>query len=234
MLSSDAVERACADQFEIAIQLDRNYVHAGDADEYCFGNRARSGMGVLRLISDIEAPTVLDIGAGYGTFLREAMSYRSDELRAIGFTAIQNDWTNGAGIEWVFGDFQRLETWSPDGTIQTGSIDLAVSSLTFQHFAHPLSAMSYAFDSLRVGGHLLIDQFEARIHPDYLAASEIILQDLNSRLGSWGGAVYKDTDSNTVNGEFLHLVKKPEDTPLFEEIEAVVPEGDDRIYYISA
>ncbi len=228
MITSRAVEQVCADQFEGAVYLDKRYVHAVDADDYYFGGIARSGLATLQLLPDVEMPTVLDIGAGYGTFLREAMAWRDGKVRAIGFTAISNNRTVDEDIEWVFGDFQRPDTWQPSDTIQPESVDLAVASLTFQHFAHPLSGIESAYNSLRIGGHLLIDSFEVVTDPAVPETLDNLLEELKSNLGRWGANI--GTENGTVYGRTLHLEKKS-DQPIFSEIEAIAEEGDDQVYY---
>ena len=234
MITSESATLVCESQFETARSIDKSYMHALCASDYYFGSIGHSGLDVARLIRGIDDPTVLDIGAGYGTFLRELLAAESKKIkieRAIGFTAVPSYRTiDNEGIEWVFGDFQRPDTWNPSDVIQPHSVDLAVSSLTFQHFAHPLAALESAFNVLRIGGHLLIDRMEVLADPSNIELVNEIMGGLRPNLGEWAHKIDIDRASAYLDLRFLHLIKRIDD-PLFPNIEAVAEEGSRQVTY---
>lgn len=179
-MSAASSDELCREQFKAARIADANFVHAYDADDYAFGVDPYCGPVRGTLVTSVlpyevqRNATVLDIGAGYGTFLEAVrhVALPGDNLRTIGFTAVRNSFTAATqDIEWVYGDFQRPATWRPSGTLQPESIDMAVSELTYQHFADPLRALKNAWDLLKPGGHLLINDIRLNLHPNHSKAT---------------------------------------------------------------
>jgi hypothetical protein len=99
-MSVPSSDELCKAQFELALELDERYLHISSADEYFFGTA--QGLGALALVPPSAAQmTLLDIGAGYGTYLHEAVQTPERNIRAKataskpkalnGFSAIFND-----------------------------------------------------------------------------------------------------------------------------------------------
>ena len=154
---------------------------------------------------------MLDIGAGHGTFLRLLPHDGERNLRLVGLTAKerQSHKDRNDSIEWVYGDFQRPDTWRPSDILTDESVDLAVASLTFQHFVDPIGAVRNAMKLLRPNGHLLIDRICIDIDPDKSGeVSSIIENGFTSNFGEWDGAVVINDAKITCHN--LHLQKTGE------------------------
>lgn len=204
-------DRACEEQFSLATELVNSFVHAAHIEDYYFD--AVSGAGVLSVIpEEIAHPTILDIGAGYGTFLREVRRISDREMRTVGLVAVDGRRSDDERIEWVFGDFQRPETWTPGGTLELETVDLAVASLVFQHFADPLRALGNAIDLLKPGGSLFVDTIKVpHRQGEATLVQDTLEQSLGANAGRFGYSLHCEDDgieSLVVTG--LHYQKKIE------------------------
>jgi SAM-dependent methyltransferase len=183
-------------------------VYAYHPDDYYFGALAKSGYSVLGLLPDNEAPRVLDIGAGDGLFLRGILDkpqYR--DVQALAFTALERGHSgDDTGISWISGDFQRRGTWKPNDAIRPESVDLAVSALTFVHLVHPLRALVNAYDTLSLGGHLLIDLVRFELNPDTPDVADLIVGAIVDNAVERPLQLDRDNQTMTIRG--LHLTKE--------------------------
>lgn len=193
-MSTTGSERLCQDQFETAVELVDRYVHASHVDDYYFG--FMSGLALLSMIPETDDhAVVLDIGAGTGKYLNEIGEASIRPLKKIGIAAIKSKYMYQDGIEWVFGDFQRPDTWEPKHVLRQSSVDMAVSSLTFQHFADPIRALQNANRLMREGGNLFIDDI---VIPIERTTARRTIDEIESQLhaneGSYGfGSAYNET-----------------------------------------
>ncbi|HEY5442767.1 MAG TPA: methyltransferase domain-containing protein [Candidatus Saccharimonadales bacterium] len=157
-MSALTIEDLHQQQFEEVLDtgLQDAFVRAEKADHYEFSPLIY-GTGVLNVASNDQGPlTLLDIGAGAGAYLAEAKQQRGSSLRAVGITALKH-FPEQPGVEYVYGDIQRQATWQPQESLTAGSVDIAVSCLTFQHLIDPLAALRNTFSLLKPGGHLFVD-----------------------------------------------------------------------------
>lgn len=209
-MSSSVSEAACQEQFASAVRAVNRFVHASDADDYYFGGTV--GLGTLHYLpDDVERPAVLDIGAGYGTFLEAALDKSPRDIRAIGLVAVDARRCNNSPIEWVFGDFQRPQTWNPKDTLRPDSIDLAVSSLTFMHFADPIRGLRNALNLLKPGGHLFIDNMRLPVTPEHApAVSELVIAGLQKNPGGFDFHSSYNENRHLFNIFNLHLQRQAE------------------------
>jgi len=156
------------EQFENAVEMTREcrYVNVNFQDDYYFGSIFNSGVNTL-LATHSEVGkgfTVLDVGYGNGTFLREVAA-RYPSAHKIGMAAVSRDEFNDAVI--ITGDIARADTWeSSAGTLpEPGSVDVAVSHLTFMHLANPINGLANVLRLIKPSGRLYIDHLRLSADP---------------------------------------------------------------------
>jgi SAM-dependent methyltransferase len=147
-------------------------MYAAEAQDYMVSPDA---FGHIMTMPGRSPLTILDIGAGEGTFLQALRRGSRRPIRAIGFTAVRSDGPEPEGIEWVYGDFQRPETWESERPLEPESVDVAVSNLTFIHMVHPLGALENAVRLLRPGGRLFADFASIRLDPETAPAAAHVI-----------------------------------------------------------
>lgn len=154
------VDVACALQFEMAKQRAPNFVYARDMQDYSFGRKGGAEVLESHDLPNADPLVMLDIGAGRGTFLSEVQDHTLRSIRPIGLTAAATTMPVSPArnkIHWEYGDIQRPSTWTPPDVLRPGTVDLAVSAMTFRHLVDPLRALHNAIQLLKPEGELFVD-----------------------------------------------------------------------------
>lgn len=224
---SPEVAQVCADQVE-GTEHSR-WVYATDPSDYFFGDPIPTGIHLLDALPATvdETSVLLDIGSGQELFLREAVHRSLYPMRAIGFDvatgspkSIKTD-----NIERVHGDFQRPRTWQPAGILTADTIDVAASSRTFRHFAHPLAALQNALTLLKQGGELFVDNITIYLEPSTKDdTAEIIERELLKNAGECGFR-FSHNDETEDHGPCVKLRAvhlRRQTASVFDQIEPIV------------
>ncbi len=197
----------CREGFEVARHIDERYVRVPSADEYYFP--PISGLQTLEGVRSVEHPRILDIGAGSGAFLADA----ADSLEAqgiqgslFGITAMEAGRLSRAAITWVFGDFLRPDTWRPKAP-ETESIDVAVSHLTFLHFADPLRGLKIALGLLKPGGELFVDDLVLQLKARNAEAAAAKYDQFLRSIGEYDSQELTDGSVVALRVKGLHAIK---------------------------
>ncbi len=162
MITSEQINTCCFDRYvqayEDTINPDSSYIYANGIEDYSAGLR---GLDVRGLVSNMKPKggrlTVLDVGAGDGVFLRDVLATDPHGLHGVAFSAVRHPEQVQFEADWIFGDFQRPETWRPVDVLKEGSVDVSFSNRTYRHFVDPLGAMTTNIAMLRSGGSMFID-----------------------------------------------------------------------------
>jgi SAM-dependent methyltransferase len=175
------------------------------------------------IIEQADQPlAVLDIGAGDGSFLKGLLTQTSRIRRAIGFTAaVELRGKVAKDIEWVTGDFQRPNTWSPRFALESESIDIITSGRTFTFFVDPLRALENALSLLKPDGHVFIDHIDFHIErsqPRTASTIVNVLRKLNQRGDEFNPEFgYFDQQTARLHELGVHL-RKGSKNPTFPSI----------------
>jgi len=242
MTTVEQVERACEEQFTLAQSpmLVRNYRYTPESDDYFFGGFIPHGTDVLGPViwaADNNRASVLDLGAGKGTYLAKAIqAYGPDAIRPIGLTALAHPGQVDDRIDWVYGDIQRPNTWQPDDILLPESIDVAVSNLLFRNLVHPVRALANAIHLLKEGGEMFVDGIEIKLDPKTAQdAIGLIKQALDVNTGSYGYGLHYDDQNlyqHVATIKELHFVKNT-DEKIFDGLVPLVgnPRNPDAVMY---
>lgn len=201
MLENPEFRYAAAFENAVSCVTDSSsYIYLREND-YWFG-RAGTWIEVLdRTLNGAGEETVVDIGAGRGDFLAAAKASRPN-IRAVGLTVLGHPEQLDYGIEWVYGDLLRPDTWRPQNALTDGSVDLSVSNLTYHWLANPLLGLANNYGLLKPSGDMFVDSLVVSLDPQSSeAASTKITARLEPLLGRYSIA---DFELNA-NGKYEHV-----------------------------
>jgi SAM-dependent methyltransferase len=184
-----------------------SYKFSGTADDYKFsvlndinprslfclknGSAQTFIEGLLKEREESEGPLrVCDIGAAGGCFLSEL----PEGVEGVGVSASDDrgdKFLDSPHAEkYIVGDVEHLSK-----LVEPNSLDVCVSRVSFYHLTDPLRALSQAYETLKVGGHLLIDQFFV------LGLKGRELEEMCTRLNERGYDIQADYEINKKTGD---------------------------------
>lgn len=131
--------------------------------------------------------SVLDIGCGEGFFLA-SLAHKYPEVKAFGISAYdyrpRDEFSKGllSGVDYRVGDGNKLKEVFADT-----QFDIVTSLYALEYFADPLNVVVQAYECVREGGLLFIDEFGPRMTMDQVELLKKYWQreGINAELDRW-------------------------------------------------
>jgi SAM-dependent methyltransferase len=151
--------------------------------DYCYGKHSLGSILKHLLSKKTGTINVLDLGCGSGGVLLRMTFLFWDRVRIIGVDMVNSDELPDS--RFIQGNIERLLEID---ALKSQKFDLVCSSGVFNRLIDPLGALSFAYEKVKRGGLLLVDEVTL---PGVIGAEHALLMDLRKNKYSLSAGVYE-------------------------------------------